>query len=42
MNASASIVHEWVDDDSGVESVIDEAIAAGRYAIDTEFHRDKC
>ena len=41
MSTNASIVHEWIDDGSGVESVIDEAIAAGRYAIDTEFHRER-
>jgi ribonuclease D len=32
---------EWVDDERGLSDVIDALSATGRYAIDTEFHRER-
>lgn len=31
----------WIDDDRALEIAIDEILALDRYAIDTEFHREK-
>lgn len=31
----------WVDDDSSLNALIDRAIVSERYALDTEFHREK-
>lgn len=33
--------HRWIDTDAGLASVIDEVLAEPRYAIDTEFHRER-
>ncbi len=33
--------HVWVDDDAALASLIDEVAAEPRYAIDTEFHRER-
>lgn len=32
---------EWVDDQAGFEAVVEELASADRYALDTEFHREK-
>jgi ribonuclease D len=32
---------EWVDDERGLGEVIESLAATGRYAIDTEFHRER-
>ena len=39
--SESGIAHSWVDDTARVDEVIDAAIDAGRYAIDTEFHRER-
>lgn len=31
----------WVDDNSKLNDLIDQAVASDRYALDTEFHREK-
>ena len=31
----------WIDDDSSLNALIDQAINSDRYALDTEFHREK-
>ena len=31
----------WIDDDASLNDFIDQAIASDRYALDTEFHREK-
>lgn len=31
----------WIDSDSELNRIIDQAIASDRYALDTEFHREK-
>lgn len=31
----------WVDDPETLEAIVDEVLSVGRYAIDTEFHREK-
>ena len=31
----------WIDDDSSLNALIDQAVASDRYALDTEFHREK-
>ncbi|GDX34161.1 ribonuclease D [Actinomycetes bacterium] len=33
--------YQWVEDDIALSNVIDEILQAPRYAIDTEFHREK-
>jgi ribonuclease D len=33
--------HRWVDDQAGLEAVIDELLTKPAYAIDTEFHRER-
>ena len=33
--------HEWVDDQATFEAVLDELSRVDRYAIDTEFHRER-
>ena len=33
--------HEWVDDQATLEAVLDELSRVDRYAIDTEFHRER-
>ena len=33
--------YQWVEDDIALNNVIDEILQAPRYAIDTEFHREK-
>jgi len=32
---------QWIDDDNALDLAIDEILAEDRYAIDTEFHREK-
>lgn len=39
--SESGIAHSWVDDTARVDEVIDAALDAGRYAIDTEFHRER-
>lgn len=31
----------WIDDDSSLDALIDQAVKSDRYALDTEFHREK-
>lgn len=33
--------HRWIDDTAAVHAVIDELLTEPRYAIDTEFHRER-
>jgi ribonuclease D len=33
--------HRWVDDQDELDAVVDELLAVDRYAIDTEFHRER-
>jgi len=33
--------HRWIDDDAALADVIDELLTESRYAIDTEFHRER-
>ena len=32
---------EWVDSEKTLDDVIDSVLTSSRYAIDTEFHREK-
>ena len=38
---SDSIRHRWVDQQSDLEQVVDALLETSRYAIDTEFHRER-
>lgn len=38
---TASLDHQWVDTDSHLAAIIDEVVTEPRYAIDTEFHRER-
>lgn len=38
---TATLAHRWVDTDAGLAEIIDEVVAEPRYAIDTEFHRER-
>lgn len=33
--------HRWVDDEPGLVALVDDLLARDRYAIDTEFHRER-
>lgn len=33
--------HEWIDSDAGLASLVDRLIGEPRYALDTEFHRER-
>ncbi|HVF73595.1 MAG TPA: HRDC domain-containing protein [Acidimicrobiales bacterium] len=33
--------HEWIDDQARFEAVVNELLSAERYALDTEFHRER-
>lgn len=33
--------HRWVDDPAGLDALIDELLVEPRYAVDTEFHRER-
>ena len=35
------MTHLWIEDDLALDEVIDEILLQSRYAIDTEFHREK-
>jgi ribonuclease D len=35
------LTHRWIEDESALDEVIDEILLQPRYAIDTEFHREK-
>ena len=35
------MTHRWIEDESALDEVIDEILLQPRYAIDTEFHREK-
>jgi ribonuclease D len=35
------LTHRWIEDDLALDEVIDEILLQPRYAIDTEFHREK-
>ncbi len=36
-----SFDHRWVDTDADLAAVSDEVLSEPRYAIDTEFHRER-
>ncbi|NNE12410.1 MAG: hypothetical protein HKN41_09230 [Ilumatobacter sp.] len=36
-----NIPHRWIDDQADLEQVVDELVDQPRYAIDTEFHRER-
>lgn len=38
---SAEIAHRWIDRQDDLEAVVDELLGRSRYAIDTEFHRER-
>ena len=38
---SAPIEHRWIDQQDDLEAVIDTLLGVSRYAIDTEFHRER-
>jgi ribonuclease D len=38
---SHAVEHRWVDDRAELERVVDALVAEPRYAIDTEFHRER-
>ena len=31
----------WIDDDAALNALIDQVVSSDRYALDTEFHREK-
>ena len=31
----------WIDTDAALNALIDEVVVSDRYALDTEFHREK-
>jgi ribonuclease D len=33
--------HRWIDDQGDLDAVLDELVATRRYALDTEFHRER-
>ena len=35
------MTHLWIEDDLALDEVVDEILLQPRYAIDTEFHREK-
>ncbi|MEI8022644.1 MAG: HRDC domain-containing protein [Actinomycetota bacterium] len=35
------MTHRWIEDDLALDEIIDEILLQPRYAIDTEFHREK-
>jgi len=37
----SQLAHRWIDDDAALAAVIDEILTESRYAIDTEFHRER-
>ncbi|HYI61288.1 MAG TPA: HRDC domain-containing protein [Acidimicrobiales bacterium] len=36
-----AVDHDWVDDQAGLAEVVSQLLGADRYAVDTEFHREK-
>ncbi|MEL6891191.1 MAG: ribonuclease D, partial [Actinomycetota bacterium] len=36
-----SIAHRWIDDQAELDAIVDELVACDRYALDTEFHRER-
>jgi ribonuclease D len=38
---SATIPHRWIDQQADLEAVVDTLLGRQRYAIDTEFHRER-
>jgi ribonuclease D len=38
---SATIPHRWIDQQADLEAVVDSLLGRQRYAIDTEFHRER-
>lgn len=38
---TSELTHRWIEDESALDEVIDEILLQPRYAIDTEFHREK-
>ena len=39
--AGPSVDHRWVDDDAGLAAVVRSLLDTDRYAVDTEFHRER-
>ncbi|MEM8747521.1 MAG: HRDC domain-containing protein [Actinomycetota bacterium] len=39
--APDSISYEWIDDDERLDDVVGELVSVDRYALDTEFHRER-
>ena len=35
------MTHDWIDQPADLEALIDRLVAEDRYAIDTEFHRER-
>ena len=40
-NAPAKIDYQWIDDQAGLDRLIDTLVPTPRYALDTEFHRER-
>jgi ribonuclease D len=38
---SPAVDHRWIDDQAAFSAVLDELAGASRYALDTEFHRER-
>lgn len=36
-----AVAHDWIDDAAGLARVVQQLLTADRYAVDTEFHREK-
>ncbi len=39
--AGPAVDHRWVDDEAGLAEVVTSLLTADRYAVDTEFHRER-
>jgi hypothetical protein len=35
------VTHDWIDEPADLEALIDRLVLEERYAIDTEFHRER-
>lgn len=40
-DAAPSIAHRWIDEPDHLDEVVTELVALDRYALDTEFHRER-
>ena len=41
VSGAPEVSFRWVDSDEGLETVINSVVGCDRYAIDTEFHRER-